>query len=918
LGVPNNLPAELSSFVGRRDDLTRAERLLPGSRLVTFSGAGGCGKTRLARQLAARVGDRFRDGVWWVELAPLTDPDLVADRVCRTVGLVWTQEIPASLALAEFLRDSTCLLILDNCEHLLDAVAFLVDPLLRGTAGVQVLVTSREPIGVEGETTWRVPSLQVPEADPGADLDSLAALDAVALFVERAGQAGASLALTEHTAADVTRICRHLDGIPLALELAAARVASVPLDRIVSGLDDRFSMLVGGPRAGLARHQTLAASVDWSYQLLEPAEQVLFRRLGVFVGGFTAEAVETITGCDLLAREQALPALARLVSKSLVQLESIAGMSARYRLLETIREYALVRLAESGEASRIRGRQLSWAADLAAALEPGSTQAQAPALDALEAELPNLRAALDHASTAPDSAAASEGLRLAAVMAFFWAQRGFAMEGADRAARLVAAYPQAPGGLLARAAWAGAYDRFYAFDFDRCVPEAQNALKLAEAVGDHGTQGRCWHVLAAATVMVDPAASRPLFTRALELAQAADDHWCEADSMQFLGWGRLIQHHPVEVGDWLDRSAAMADAAGNAFQQGWHRLALGNLHEAAGRLEAAEGELLAGIELGRRLGDPAVELWGCCSLAVVTLLRGRPARLSELAAAMDRPGHPLGSVGDTVIAAFRRIADHADGEDAAAAMVSASEQLLLGNDPPDGVRLLLLAAARLLAAGNEEGAAAIVERCRLACSGLGSALVGACDVLAARSDRRHGEHVRAERLAHQGLTQLVEAGMWVDVPDALAVLGGLAEDTGNAAEGARLLAAADAHRRDAGLSDPFTADSAKDAATASAALGPNAGRVRDEGANLTPTEAVAYARRTRGQRRRPSFGWDSLTPTELAVVRLVAAGLSNPAIGELLFTSRGTVKTHLVHIFAKLSVNSRSELAAAAARRGVG
>ena len=337
LGVPSNLPAELSTFVGRADDLERGARLLGESRLVTFTGAGGCGKTRLARQVAVRVAERFPGGVWWVELASLADGALVTDRVARTLGL----QAGETEAVADYFAERAALVLLDNCEHIVEGVAGFVTAILRGAGLIRVLATSRHPLGVEGETTWRVPSLAVPPqaADPAA----LDRFDAVQLFLERARQARPEVTLTPA----VAQICRRLDGIPLALELAAARVGGVAIDRLVDELDDRFRLLTGGSRAGLARHRTLLASVEWSYELLDPHERVLLRRVGVFAGGWTVEAARQVAGFAPLDPAGVLDLLGRLVDKSLAQLDD----SGRYWLLETIRAYARARAAEAGETS---------------------------------------------------------------------------------------------------------------------------------------------------------------------------------------------------------------------------------------------------------------------------------------------------------------------------------------------------------------------------------------------------------------------------------------------------------------------------------------------------------------------------------------------------------------------------------------
>jgi predicted ATPase/DNA-binding CsgD family transcriptional regulator len=902
LGVPSNLPAELSTFVGRADDLERGVRLFGGSRLVTFTGAGGCGKTRLARQVAMRVAEHFPGGVWWVELASLADGALVTDRVARTLGL----QAGDTDAVVDYFADRAALVLLDNCEHLVEGAAAFVTAVLRGAALIRVLATSRHPLGVEGEMTWRVPSLAVPPL--AADPATLDRFDAVRLFLERARQARSEVPLTPA----VAQICRRLDGIPLALELAAARVGGVAIDRLVDELDDRFRLLTGGSRAGLARHRTLLASVEWSYELLDSRERVLLRRLGVFAGGWTVEAARQVVGFAALDPAEVLDLLGRLVDKSLVQLDD----SGRYWLLETIRAYAKTRAAEAGETSTVAGHHLAWAADFAQLLEPDVERADPEALDLVERELPNIRAALDRAAGVPDPD--HNGLRLMIALALFWTQRGYAAEGADHALRVLAGDPAAPPALRARARWAGAYDRFYSLDFDRATAEANTALEEAIQAGDQATQGRCWHVLAAATFMVDPGASRPLFSSSLELARASGDRWAEADSLQFLGFSHLLQHRPAPAADLLAQSGTMADEMGNAFQQAWQHIAFGSAKADVGELADAATDLQAGIGIARRVGDPVVEIWGCSCWALVELSRGNVGELRAIADGMDRPGRPLGEAGARVLDALRLIA--ADIDHSAAALRSLGELLLTSNDPPDGARIILLGATVALRAGDRAEARAAAERSLAGCEQLGSALAGACGVFLARLDRRDGvaAEVAAEQRAHAGLAEIIDAGLWAEVPDALELLGGFAIDSGSFAEGARLLAAATALHKRMGQRCWIAGEVERDHARAMAELGDDFPRIATEGQQLDGPAAVAYARRARGERRRPSFGWDSLTPTELEVVQLTAAGLTNPAIGERLFISRGTVRTHLRHVFAKLGVHTRAELAAAAIRRGLG
>jgi DNA-binding CsgD family transcriptional regulator len=375
-----------------------------------------------------------------------------------------------------------------------------------------------------------------------------------------------------------------------------------------------------------------------------------------------------------------------------------------------------------------------------------------------------------------------------------------------------------------------------------------------------------------------------------------------------------MQHRPAPAGALLAQSGALADEMGNAFQQAWQHIAFGTAKADVGELADAARELRTGVGIARRVGDPAVEIWGCSCWALVELSRGNLAELRAIADAMDRPGRPLGEAGATMFDALRLIA--ADIDQAAPALCSLGELLFTSNDPPDGARMILLGATIALRAGDRAEARAAAERSLAGCEQLGSALAGACHVLLARLDRHDG--VAAEQQAHAGLAEITDAGLWAEVPDALELLGGLAIDSGAFAEGARLLAAATALHERMGQRCWFASEAERDRTRAVAELGDDFLRVAAEGQRLGGPAAVAYARRARGERRRPSFGWDSLTPMELEVVRLAAGGLTNPAIGERLFISRGTVKTHLLHVFAKLGVHTRAELAAAAIKHGLG
>ena len=373
------LPVQLTSFVGRDEQLTQVRELLTQNRLVTLTGAGGAGKTRLAVQIAGQLSSEFGDGIWYVDLAPITDPELVPITAARAFGLPDQAGRSTMDTLTRFAADRQMLVVLDNCEHLLDASAALVNALLGAAAGLTLLTTSREPIGVAGEVSWRVPSLSLAD-------------EAIELFTDRARHARPEFVVTDDNAAVVAEICTRLDGLPLAIELAAARVRALSLTEILESLHDRFRLLTGGARTAVRRQQTLRASVDWSHALLTEPERVLFRRLAAFLGGFDVDAAQTVAGGGDVQRYQVLDQLSLLVDKSLVVADDSRGRT-RYRLLETVRQYALEKLGESGEADVVRSRHRDYYTALAAAVDAPAGTDYEQHIERAEIEIDNLRAA---------------------------------------------------------------------------------------------------------------------------------------------------------------------------------------------------------------------------------------------------------------------------------------------------------------------------------------------------------------------------------------------------------------------------------------------------------------------------------------------------------------------------------------------
>jgi len=475
---PNNLPKLRTSFVGRVKEVSSCIEWLMGTRLLTLTGIGGCGKTRLAIEVARRSVAEYPDGVWFVDLAPLQDEAGVAAAVAQAVGVRQGEQ-----ALIDAVRGHVgtkhLLIVLDNCEHLLSACAEVVDALLSACDGVRVLATSREGLAVDGERLFALRSLGVPKAGKVLDLQATKTSEAVALFVERGQSALESFALTEENAATITEICRRLDGIPLAIELAAARLRVLSADQILARLDDRFRLLTGGTRTALPRHQTLRATIQWSYDQLTPEEQELFRLLSVFSGGWTLEIATRVAGGDEFA---VMDLLTRLVEKSLVVVDRDGGGRPRYSYLETVRQYAGECLDTAGEAEASRGRHLVEFLALAERAYASRLTSEETWAPILETEHDNLRAALAVArSSDPD-----RHLQLAGALAWFWFAHSLHLaEGHEHLmAALDAAASSADGPARARALWGAANSKAWMGDPAGGLPMMERAVELWRHAGD--------------------------------------------------------------------------------------------------------------------------------------------------------------------------------------------------------------------------------------------------------------------------------------------------------------------------------------------------------------------------------------------------------------------------------------------------
>ncbi len=474
--TPNNLPRPLTNFIGRREDIVALSRALTATRLLTLVGPGGCGKTRLACEVAAASLRDWPDGVWWVDLAPLADPALVIQAVARALHLVERPGETLLDAVAERLADTHSLLILDNCEHLIERCAQVARALLTTCPALTILATSRENLNTDGELVYAVPPLALP--DEQADFEAISQCDAVLLFVARASAAAPGFALTPELAAVTTAICRHLDGLPLAIELAASRVRVLSPDAIADRLTSAIALLTGGSRTALPRQQTLRATLDWSYALLPAAEARLFERLAVFAGGFTLEAAEAVGGD---AQTDALDLLGRLIDKSLVvvQREADGQGERRYRLLEMLRQYGMEKLIAAGALAEARRRHRDYFLRLG---EPAELELEGPAqlswLNRLEQEHDNIRAALRWSieEQRDDSAA-----RLASGVWRFWLVRGYLGEGRRWLNQALALVPER-NLTRARALLALSILTFHQEGYDAAIALAEDALALFRAL----------------------------------------------------------------------------------------------------------------------------------------------------------------------------------------------------------------------------------------------------------------------------------------------------------------------------------------------------------------------------------------------------------------------------------------------------
>jgi predicted ATPase/DNA-binding CsgD family transcriptional regulator len=911
------LPAEVSSLVGRGPQVAAIVDSLRAARVVTLTGPGGCGKTRLALRAATLAAGRFDDGARLVELASLTDPGLVPGSVAEALGVPEHDAANPMAGVARALADRELLVVLDNCEHVLGSASRVVVMLAEQCPRVRIMTTSRERLDVPGEFVFPVPPLGLPE---DGSVRAVAASEAGRLFVTRARAASPAFTLTAGDSAAIAEVCSRLDGMPLAIELAAARCSALGPAQLAARLEGHPGLLAGGA-ARPGRHRSLEAVVSWSYELLGDAERRLLERLSVLRGGFGLDVAEQVAGGEPLAAQVIAGLLASLADKSLVQTQ--AGATISYRLLETVRQFAGGRLAGSGEETEVHVRLLRWALELARSAEAAVSTAEWTGWSArLSAGQANIRAAL---SWALGSREPEAGRELAARLARWWIATGRYSEAGQFLTTAAGIPAAAAPGIQARVLLGAAWSAYHLGDNPRAAPLAADGITCArhagepqlEAWGRNLLAGLAWTAGDADRIVAEIEASRALSSpadpalaaraevllahaaflagnlaeqdrhgrRAIELARTAAGQ--EGLVLALTAWsisgiaGAGIQPATVAA---LDEAANVTAADADRFTETAMRHWRARLFATLDQLEAAEAEVGLCWAAGRSGAVRLVEFGG-------------PLAEARLAAAR----------GDTAaaIGALRRAAD--GGRRVAIVMFV----------PAALAGLACMAAI----AGDESTAAAAVGEARAELGGRRQAITAAALRYAEGIMAWHrGELADAEHLVREATVQWHRCADRMDACDGIELLGVLAAARERFTDAARLLAAADAARQPLlYLAPGFTANrdaAARAVSQARHILGEDRfSQAWEEGQGLTLDDAVAYATRKSGGRKRPATGWASLTPAELEVIHLVSEGLRNDAIARRLFIAPGTVKVHLSHIFAKLSITTRAELAAQAASR---
>jgi predicted ATPase/DNA-binding CsgD family transcriptional regulator len=864
-----NLPAEPNSFIGRERDLEELALLLSAVRALTLCGPGGIGKSRLALRLAGEMAPAFGDGAWLVEFADTSDSALLPARIASALGIREEPDRPLAETLVDALRPRHLLLVLDTCEHVVAACAALVQQLLGGCPQLRLIATSREPLRVRGETVWRVPPLSMPAVLDGLGADELARHEAIRLFAERAAAACPGFALAAENADAVARLCRMLDGVPLAIELAAARVRALSIEQIAVRLADRFHLLATGDRTAPLRQQTLRAAVDWSYELLTEPEQILLRRLSVFAG-WNLEMAEQVCADNAIPVGRVLDLLAALIDKSLVTLDAELDGYARYRLLDTIKEYAAARLVASGEGPAIRLRHRDYllrliedTVDKAFVRGDPPWPARVAMYARITVERANYSAAL---AACLDRGDVEEGLRLCSALRGQWIADGDVSEGASWFDRFLGLDKEVSAGVRARALMLRSELAFEQQDYAVAGECAKAGLDLCRASAGTRSAGGLRMLALVSLRAGQPREALAGIDAAIEAARADGDDWEEGIALSVRAAIIARQGGAQEAQRTFERALdVLADNNGWGVAQ--TRYGLGGLASARGDHAAAAQHYASALALYRQI-DARPEIARCLvGLAWVAL------------AELDLDG--------------------------AAARLTESLQLSLAIGQRLAIARGLQAAAVLAARREEHGRTAMLEGAALALlDSLGHAPSASARTRSGRlldaARRQLGEATVAELLAEGGAMSADKAVRYA-TGAAGTDRASAAPDTaaGQAAAGkaGQVPAAGPTGQPAAGPAGqlPAAEDSSPSANGATPDSSPAAS------GSFTPANGAAG-----GARMTPSV----LTAREREIALLIARGLSNRAIADELVISPATAARHVANIFTKLGLRSRAQVAA--------
>jgi predicted ATPase/DNA-binding winged helix-turn-helix (wHTH) protein len=632
----HNLPHQLTSFIGREQEIVKLKALVTVNRLVTLTGAGGAGKTRLALELAGQLLDAFPAGVWFVELAALSNAQLVPKAIAQALGVNEHPSKSVIEVLHDYLASKRGLLVLDNAEHLIPGLAPLVDEIVRRSPDIAVLVTSRERLGIAGELTYRVPSLTVPGPNDTLAPAALSAFESVRLLLDRARLAHPEFVFTAEKAASVASICHRLDGIPLAIELAAPRLRSMSAQELCQRLDQRLALLTDGSLAAIPRHRTLRSLIDWSYDLLSGVEQAMLRRLSVFAGGWTLAAAEHVCGDHDTVQFHTLELLTSLADKNLLITEEHDG-ATRYRMLETVRQYALDRLREAGDEAQWRHRHFAWVLALAEeSFQWLSGPRQGVWIDRMANELDNFRTALQWAIDQK----LADALRMAPNLARWWARRASLSEARQWFTRLLDVVPR-DCDARDRARALGAVGNIAISQGDH--EEAERLCREADVLfraGGHAL-GSAYVQTNIASSLVERgqyAAAQPLLVECIKLAQALGDDHLVAVNLGSLATAAFKLGDAARAASLIDEALTLARPVGDSFLLCETLSYKGRIECRNGELQSAKASFLESLAIARQLADPVAMIWALEGFAELALAKHAPRQAAAIWGAVAHLG----------------------------------------------------------------------------------------------------------------------------------------------------------------------------------------------------------------------------------------------------------------------------------------